>query len=210
MSAAFLPGWLLPARKAQQPKVRTGARRDGLALALAWPETWCRQTDAWYNQILLWLGLNCNGYYQVGHAALLLIERESGKLSYFDFGRYESPVQMGRVRSAITDPALSLPLEAHFNTDGLLLNQQEICQYLSGQKACRGSGPLHCACLALDYQASLNYVQREQEKGFQVYGPFVRKGTNCARFVRGALVAGRPNKLVAWALRSPLRISPFP
>ena len=48
--------------------------KEGFAIALAWPQTWCKQAGSWYEGITRFLGFNQNGYYQAGHAAIVLVE----------------------------------------------------------------------------------------------------------------------------------------
>ena len=47
---------------------------SGFALVLAWPETKCKQAGAWYDYPLQLMNLNKNGYYKIGHAAIVLID----------------------------------------------------------------------------------------------------------------------------------------
>jgi len=90
----------------------------GFAIALAWPQTWCKQPNSWYDSLLLRLGISVNHYYRAGHAALVLVEKSTGDCHYFDFGRYHAPFEYGRVRSATTDHDLDLPKKAQLTTDG--------------------------------------------------------------------------------------------
>jgi hypothetical protein len=76
---------------------------SGFALALAWPETLCKQAGSWYDYHMHYLGINKKGYYKVGHSALVLVNQSSGNCQYFDFGRYHAPHGLGRVRSERTD-----------------------------------------------------------------------------------------------------------
>ena len=70
----------------------------GFAIALAWPETYCKQAGSWYEFITAALGINRNNYYKAGHAALVLVDGINKTCHYFDFGRYHSPFQHGRVK----------------------------------------------------------------------------------------------------------------
>ena len=63
-------------------------RKTGFAIAIAWPETYCKQSGGWYEPITQFLGINRNNYYRAGHAALVLIDIANTKCHYFDFGRY--------------------------------------------------------------------------------------------------------------------------
>ncbi len=77
-----------------------GETHTGFAIAIAWPSTFCKQPGSWYDPLTLWLGVNYNHYYRVGHAAVVLIDPDKNKCHYFDFGRYHAPFQYGRVRNA--------------------------------------------------------------------------------------------------------------
>ena len=71
----------------------------GLAISLAWPQTWCKQSGSWYDSTMKLVGINKNSFYKVGHAAVILVESATGKCHYFDFGRYHAPYGYGRVTS---------------------------------------------------------------------------------------------------------------
>src|SRR6056297_275305 len=89
----------------------------GFAIALAWPEAYCKQPGAWYDPLLLWLKINKNNFYKVGHAAVVLADVENRKFHYFDFGRYHAPYGHGRVRSATTDDDLTIHATPEFTKD---------------------------------------------------------------------------------------------
>ena len=38
---------------------------NGFAIAIAWPETLCKQASAWYDALLHHLSINKEGYYKV-------------------------------------------------------------------------------------------------------------------------------------------------
>jgi len=40
-------------------------RFTGFAIALAFPDTYCKQAGAWYDNLLNWLGIANNNYYKV-------------------------------------------------------------------------------------------------------------------------------------------------
>ena len=80
---------------------------NGIAIALAWPQTYCKEPGAWYDPVTRRLGISRNNYYRAGHAALVLIERDGEQCHYFDFGRYHAPYQHGRVRSAVSNHDMS-------------------------------------------------------------------------------------------------------
>jgi hypothetical protein len=91
---------------------RNENKYSGFAIAIAWPQTLCKQPGSWYDPLTGWLGISRNNYYRAGHAALVLVEGDTGKCHYFDFGRYHAPYQHGRVRSGETDPGLAIRVRA--------------------------------------------------------------------------------------------------
>lgn len=171
-------------------------KKDGLIITLAWPETWVKATEARYNVLAETLGISKNGFYKVGHAALVLINLGTGQASYFDCGRYDCPPNQARIRSAVSDPDLKLKtslwdIHDHFQSTELLW---EIAQ----NEATHGSGPMHWGLHEVNFKSSLEFILNEQSKGFRPYGPFDLKGSNCSRFVLKSLVAGGAEKAI-WA-----------
>ena len=65
-------------------------------IALAWPEGMVSACGSWYD-----IFFARNKKYRVGHSALALVDSVSGKLRYFDFGRYHAPKDFGRVREML-------------------------------------------------------------------------------------------------------------
>src|SRR5690606_25903582 len=98
----------------------------GIAIALAWPETKCKQAGAWYDGLMNLLGISKENYYKVGHAAVVLIEAKTGNCLYFDFGRYHAPFGQGRVRDLETDHDLEIYTKAKFDNAGNFLNYEQI------------------------------------------------------------------------------------
>ncbi|TVQ10393.1 MAG: hypothetical protein EA361_14040 [Bacteroidetes bacterium] len=165
----------------------------GFAIALAWPQTWCKQPNAWYDNLMLRLGISKNHYYRAGHAALVLIEKSSGNCHYFDFGRYHAPFEHGRVRSAVTDHDLDLPVSALIAADGnSLVNFTEILAFLHQNQACHGNGDLLGSYTEVDFQRAYHKALEMQQQSPLPYGPFVHNGTNCSRFVDTVIRAGQP------------------
>lgn len=183
---------------------------NGIAIALAWPQTACKQPGSWYDGLMHILGVSENRYYKVGHAAVLLINRADGRAHYFDFGRYHAPFGFGRVRSAGTDTDLELPLRAGFDSSGKLQNAEALLQVLQDNTSCHGEGPLYAAMCPLDFNRAYNKAAEMQEAGCIRYGPFLWQGSNCSRFVRTVILAGRPPLWQRLRLMLPRSISPTP
>ncbi|MDB4583100.1 hypothetical protein N9164_08105 [Draconibacterium sp.] len=168
-------------------------KHTGFAIAIAWPETWCKQSGAWYDNFLNRLGISKNHYYKVGHAALVLIDINTQKCHYFDFGRYHTPFNHGRVRSKMTDHGLKINILAQISGDGQKIqNFEEILTELQMNPECHGEGSIHASYGKINISIAFAKVIRMQQISPIRYGPFRHNGSNCSRFVNTALRAGRP------------------
>lgn len=184
---------------------------DGFAVALAWPETYCKQAGSWYDIPMYYLGINRNGYYKVGHAAVLLIDDETGSCGYFDFGRYHAPFQHGRVRSAKTDTDLKILTKALIDREKKeIINLKDILSELYENPSTHGTGTIYASYARIRLKDTLSYIRNLQEKEFIPYGPFIPYGTNCSRFVNRVIQAGKPGLFKGLILSLPLTISPSP
>ena len=183
----------------------------GFAIALAWPHTWCKQPNAWYDKLMLQLGISKNNYYRAGHAALVLVEKSSGVCHYFDFGRYHAPFEHGRVRSVHTDHDLDLPVIARITKDGKSLeNLHEILGFLHQNQACHGNGDLYGSYTEVDFQRAYYKALQMQQQSPLPYGPFVHNGTNCSRFVDTVIRAGKPPIKYALKMKYQVPLTPTP
>ena len=187
-----------------------GNTKSGMAIALAWPKTYCKKAGAWYDGLMDLLGFNENGYYQVGHAAVVLVENETGNTHYFDFGRYHAPYQHGRVRGALTDPELTMKTKAVVSNTGKIENLQSILEELSNRKACHGDGTLHASVTKIDFERALEKALWMQQKSPIPYGPFTYGGSNCSRFVNTVIRSGNPFLIHQFRLNYPYSLSPTP
>ena len=115
----------------------------GFAISLAWPETRCRKTGMWYDVMMSFFGIAKEGYYKVGHAAILLIDAKSGDIQYFDFGRYYAAYVQEKVRSQETDQELIIHSKAEISQDGKqIFNLEKILWELYKNRSTNGSGYL--------------------------------------------------------------------
>ncbi|CAN5331515.1 hypothetical protein BH23BAC2_BH23BAC2_00370 [soil metagenome] len=182
---------------------------SGFAIALSWPETYCKQAGAWYDTLMQRLGFNHQGYYKAGHAAVVLVQSRTGKCHYFDFGRYHAPFANGRVRSADTDPELKVLTTALIHEDKIT-NIEDILSEHAKRKACHGSGDLHASICRINFETSWEKALSLQNKSPLPYGPFVLNGTNCSRFVQTILLAGKPNLAMRIKLKFLYTLTPAP
>lgn len=186
-------------------------KHTGFAIAIAWPETLCKQPGAWYDGLLNLLGFSQNHYYKVGHAALVLVERENARCHYFDFGRYHAPFQHGRVRGELTDDGLKMNTNARISGDGQQIeNFGEILTELQLNPECHGEGTLHASYGMVNFQQSYRMALSLQQKSLLRYGPFSYKGSNCSRFVNKTIRAGKPALWPTFKLNFLVPLTPTP
>jgi hypothetical protein len=187
------------------------SRFTGFAIALAWPETFCKQPGSWYDSLMNKTGISVNHYYKAGHAALLLIDAETGKSHYFDFGRYHAPFGKGRVRSAFTDHGLATKVNPVISENGdEIENLSALLSELQNNEECHGDGRLHASYCRINFDKAFSKATKLQEMSPINYGPFKYKGNNCSRFVNDVISAGRPDFRIAFRLKYFVPLTPTP
>src|SRR5690606_7359376 len=136
------------------------------------------------------LGIGKKDYVRAGHAALVLIDTETGELHYHDFGRYITPEPSGRVRGKHTDHELHFPVHAQL-TNGKLENLPFLLRFLATQpQLTHGEGTLYASvCDRVDYQKAKAHITAMQDRHFIRYAAFIKDACNCARFVTDTLIA---------------------
>lgn len=183
--------------------------KTGFFIALAWPATLCKRPGSWYDGIANAIGLSQNHYYKVGHAALVLVEKSDGNLHYFDFGRYHTPFGLGRIRNAETDHDLALQSKAQIESNAIV-NLDQILSELLNNPSCHGEGDLHASYTEMDFEKAYRFTKTWQAKSPIPYGPFIKHGTNCSRFVRKVAVKSGMSPQLTLKLRLPKTVSPTP
>ncbi len=166
----------------------------GIILTLAYPETIVMVADEWYSPFLRFIGIGKKDYLRAGHAALVLIDKETGILEYHDFGRYITSEPNGRVRGSDTDNELHFPIKATIENDKIK-NLNDILEFLSTHpKLTHGDGKLVASvCNAVDYKKARTHITEMQEQHFIRYAAFIKDACNCARFVTDSLIASVTN-----------------
>jgi hypothetical protein len=191
--------------------VTNAQKNTGIAIAIAWPQTYCKQPGEWYDKLFPLIGINKFNYYQVGHAAVVLIDVVNTKCHYFDFGRYHTPFQQGRVRSAVTDYDLKVETVPEISSDNKqLLNYEEILNELQNNHACHGEGKLQASYCLINFGKAYKKAIKIQKESPHSYGPFVAKGSNCSRFVCSVLNAGSPKWINRVKLNYWIPLTPTP
>lgn len=166
----------------------------GIILTLAYPDTIVMVSEEWFSPFLRFIGVGKKNYLRAGHAALVLIDKQTGILEYHDFGRYITPEPTGRVRGRDTDNELHFPLKAKIEND-TIINLDEILQFLATHpKLTHGDGKLVASvCNAVDYKKARTHITKMQNKHFIRYAAFINDACNCARFVTDSLIASVTN-----------------
>ena len=179
-------------------------------ITLAWPETKVVSEGKWYDYPMTWLGFIRNGYYSAGHAAFLTIDHQNGLVQYYDFGRYQTPMQHGRVRNIETDPELKICTKAKVE-DEKVLNIHEILNEVSNIKSTHGDGRIEASIYyGIDLTILKQFIANWQERDFIPYGPFKIGGTNCSRFVSVSFRKCVPSILLWIKLYLPYTFSSTP
>lgn len=164
---------------------------EDFALVLAWPDQTARGDEPWM-ALLKRVGIVKNLNFRVGHAAIILVQRSSGSLFYYDFGRYITPRGYGRARSAASDPRLALSCRAEFDGYGRINNLDTILAELHKKEyATHGGGRLFFSVAdRLCYAAAARFALRMVEGGPVKYGALARGNNSCSRFVAQILLNG--------------------
>ena len=179
--------------------------KNDFIITLAWPEGLVTASGAWYDKIA-----SKNGIYRVGLSALALVDSGTCKIYYFDFGRYHTPDGFGRIRDAETDPDAGIKQKAKINGEKIN-NIEEILVAISNNKSYHGEGTLYSSVISgVNCITALDYAKKWQEKGVIPYGPFIRNGTNCSRFVATISRKAEPSFFKKLRLKFPFCISPSP
>lgn len=185
--------------------------RSGFAVALAWPETYCKQPGYWYDPMINWLGISKNHYYKVGHAAIILVDKNDGKCYYYDFGRYQAPFKHGRARGENTDPGLAIRTRADIAFDGKTIeNLDAILDEIQHNAEYHGEGVIQASYVLVSFNKAMAKAKYFQDRGAVEYGPFRVGGTNCSRFVRSVIRAGKPGLGKVFKLNFLVPFSPTP
>lgn len=178
--------------------------KEGIAMVIAWPETTARGDDRWYT-VLKNLGLVKNLNFKVGHAAIILVDKHTGILYYYDFGRYISPRGMGRARSCDTDPKLELTTKAVIE-EGNILNLEDILLEMDVKKeATHGHGAMYFSLVDhIDFRKSKQEADRWVLIGSTPYGALARGNNSCSRYIWQVFKAGMTEKMpTKWTSRLP-------
>ena len=185
---------------------------DGIIIIISYPDTIVRPAY-WEPSSKIWplIGIGGKHAVQAGHAALLLVKKGKSEINYFDFGRYITSYGNGRVRSKETDPELNIPIKAKFNK-GEISNFEEILLWLDKHpEKTHGDGRLVATINNdIDYKLAFEFITKLIDKKEVPYGIFVKKGSNCSRFVTDTLIASLTNRKIKLHLKKSTLFTPSP
>jgi len=164
---------------------------NDIAIPISWPDKTALGDEKWM-AFLKQIGLVKNLHFKVGHAAILLIERNSGSILYFDFGRYLSPRGYGRARSALFDPRLEIDTKAQIGRQSEIKNIEEVLEELCKKEgATHGGGrTVFSICKQVSFSKSVAYAEKLVAEGPILYGALARDNNSCSRFVAQILTEG--------------------
>lgn len=164
-----------------------------IAIPISWPDKTAFGDEKWM-AFLKKIKIVKNLHFKVGHAAILLIERSSGMVSYFDFGRYLCPRGYGRARSDSFDPRLTVRTKAVFDGQELV-NLEEILEELQANEPATHGGGRMLFSIARDisYDEGMTYAREIVDQGPVLYGALAKNNNSCSRYVAQILAkAMRP------------------
>ncbi|TJZ52532.1 hypothetical protein FAZ15_19280 [Sphingobacterium olei] len=164
---------------------------EDIAIPLSWPDQTARGDEAWMG-FFKKIGVVKNLNFKVGHAAILLLERHSGDILYYDFGRYIAPRGYGRARSSAFDPRLVVRTKALWDVNNNLLNLEEIlCELSQNEKYTHGGGRLYCSIAEdINIKNARLYADEIVNKGPTLYGAIAPNNNSCSRYVAQILTKG--------------------
>ncbi|WP_439131628.1 DUF6695 family protein [Polaribacter sp.] len=187
-------------------------KNDGIVIILSYPDTVVRPAYREFSS-KLWpkIGIGSEHAIQAGHAALLLIQKNNTEIQYFDFGRYITSNGFGRTRSVETDPELYVPIQAKFKNNQLT-NLRDILLWIENHpEKTHGSGRLIASINdEINYLKAITFIKNLITQKELPYGAFIKKGTNCARFVTDTIIAATNHKKIKRKLKNSNLFTPSP
>ncbi|NJB84073.1 DUF6695 family protein [Wenyingzhuangia aestuarii] len=185
---------------------------NGIIVVLSYPDTVVRPAHTEFSS-KIWplIGVGSKNAVQAGHAALLLINKQSGAVDYYDFGRYITSYGMGRVRSKETDVELEVPLKAIIDNKELK-NIDELLLWLDKHpEKTHGEGRLVASINnQIDYNKAKVFIDDMIAQKEIPYGAFVKNGSNCARFVTDTIINSCACTSVKLKLKTSNLLTPSP
>jgi len=153
-------------------------------IVIAFPDFYIQYHEVWHRVVWKFLGFTEGNTIRAGHNCAILVDGSTGKLQYFDFGRYDVPDGFGRARCAESDPQLNLDAIAEIS-NGKITNLDTIMQdFYHDDSIHHSAGPMFYKVLP-DIKSSdvLEFVERAKSRGFVDYDIFRKGALNCSRYI---------------------------
>lgn len=177
--------------------MRSDITYNDIALILTWPSTTIRGDEKWM-MFFKKIGIVKNLNFKVGHTGIVIIERETGEMLYYDFGRYITPRGCGRARSKFSDPRLDINLKATFRQSHIDNILEIVEQFEVLKTAFNGEGTLYFSIAHdINFMLAKTYGDECVRQGSCPYGAVSPSNNNCSRFV--ARMLRRSSKRYNWA-----------
>lgn len=156
---------------------------NDIALILTWPDATIRGDERWM-MFFKKIGIVKNLNFKVGHTGILIINRKTGEMLFYDFGRYITPRGYGRARSKFSDPRLDISIKAKFDNKRIT-NLEEIMEQLEAMKpAMNGEGVLYFSIARdINFKLAKAFGDDCVYQGSYPYGAVARNNNNCSRFI---------------------------
>ncbi len=182
---------------------------DAAIVVVAFPEEIVATTPDLYSEIMPLFGFGRDKRVRAGHIGLVIAKEGESEFKFFDVGRYIAPVGHSRVRGANTDPEQTIVMDAEW--DGKLLkNAPDLLLWLEKHpEVTCGEGALYASVSeSVDYERTMRFINHLQDMEIFSYGPFVREGSNCTRFVADALHHGVSDEKIVKRIRAQYGLTP--
>ncbi len=185
---------------------------SGAIIILAYPEEFVSMIPAWYRKPMEWIGMVNDGKTCVGHAAMALVNKASGKIYYADFGRYITPFGYGRTRMEFTDPDVAFDYRVAFDDQGEIVDKIALFQHIyeHPEKTHGGDAMFVSLNQEVDFQKCYDWIVSMNNKGSIIYDPFGKGRSNCSRFVYDSILNGVIDPLARKKLKRKSPVTPSP
>jgi hypothetical protein len=186
-------------------------KNTAFLIPLAYPDTVVRVSNEWYVKHLHYIGIGKKNYIKAGHAAFVLIEKKTGHIEYFDFGRYITPEPFGRIRTAITDHELAISFKAKIENDRIINLDEILSFFATNPELTHGEGRMVATvCSEVNYIKAKHFISKLHDMYLVPYAAFKKQASNCARFVTDTLLASVNNKVFIKKLNKIKFLTPSP
>ncbi len=158
------------------------------AIILYWPDATIRGDEAWM-MFFKKIGIVKNLNFKVGHTGIVLVDHVTGKMLFYDFGRYITPRGYGRARSVESDPLLKINIHATFENHEIS-NLEEILNYFETLKEpMYGEDDVYFSVVQdINFSLAKTYADKWVKIGTYPYGAVARNNNNCSRFITRVLM----------------------